>query len=179
MSACQTAMTKTEMTAGPSSAITRAAAASDCTSATTFHPFDFWLGSWDVYVAGNPVGTNKIGAILRGCAFVERWSDTDGHKGESFFYYLPAQKTWKQVWVTDTPFARGGVKEKTMLTNMGTTPVIFQGSYPVSAQENYLDRTILSHVDENTARQVIEISRDGGVTWKAVFDAVYLRKRHP
>ena len=150
-----------------------------CTSASPFHPFDFWLGSWDVYVAGNPVGSNEIGPILHGCAFVERWTDVNGGKGESLFYYLPSGQTWKQIWVTDSPFARGGVKEKTMLSNNCTVPVIFQGSYPVSADLTFLDRTTLSPIDENTARQLIEISRDGGVTWKSVFDAVYLRKRRP
>lgn len=149
--------------------------ASDCSSAKLPAPFDFWVGSWEVYIDNKLAGTNHVEMLLGGCAYAEHWREADGSRGEGFFYYVPAQNTWKQVWVSDTPFVRGGVKEKTMASPPGRRPVIFHGTFAVSPADIYLDRTVLTPIDKDTVRQVVEISRDGGLTWKSAFDARYKR----
>lgn len=39
-----------------------------------FHRLDFWLGEWVVRAGGQQVGTNRIVAILGGCAIEEHWT---------------------------------------------------------------------------------------------------------
>jgi hypothetical protein len=132
---------------------------------------DFWLGEWDVRVGGETVGTNHIEKILGGAAILEHWQSRDGARGESLFYFLPDAGQWKQVWVVEGAQV---VKEKL------STPVDgglrFEGEARLSDGARIPDRTTLTLSDDGTVRQLIEISRDGGSTWTATFDAVYHRR---
>ncbi len=148
-----------------------------CADTPGFHALDFWIGDWQVFVDTVEVGRNRITPILGGCAVREEWTATGGGRGESLFYYLPATDQWKQVWVTDRATARGGVKEKTLIERLDGGAVRFQGSIPVAGGGTYLDRTTLTPLADGRIRQLIEISTDGGRTWRATFDAVYARLR--
>src|SRR5947209_1673429 len=61
---------------------------------------DFWLGDWEVRSNGELDGYDRVEKILNGAAILEHWTDTEGGKGESLFYFQPATGNWKQVWVT-------------------------------------------------------------------------------
>lgn len=61
------------------------------------------------------------------------------------------------------------------MAEMPDSTVRFQGQLEHREIGAYLDRTTLSPLDGGDVSQVIEISRDGGATWKATFDAVYRR----
>ena len=61
---------------------------------------DFWVGTWTVKQGGQIVGTDIVEKALNGFAVFEHWKDADGNEGKSLFYYMPAKKQWKQVWVT-------------------------------------------------------------------------------
>lgn len=145
-----------------------------CTDLPVYKLLDFWVGEWDVYVADEKVGTNKIEKILAGCAVLEHWIDSDGNKGESLFY-IGDDRQWKQVWVT--PFANhpGGVKEKTRVDIAPADGVRFQGRLQHPDVGEWLDRTTLTPGEDGTVRQVIETSSDNGGTWKTGFDAIYRR----
>lgn len=147
--------------------------AAPCTDVDGFHRLDFWLGSWDVYAGGQQVGTNHIEAVLDGCAVTERWRSAAGGEGRSLFYFTPATGAWKQVWVTGSATAPGGVKEKTLVAEHDDGGVVFQGEIPLPGGSSYLDRTTLTPLPDGTVRQHIEISTDGGTTWRTTFDAVY------
>jgi hypothetical protein len=130
--------------------------------ALPYHLLDFWVGDWDVVSPqGERQGSNRIEKILGGCAILEHWRDTQGGEGKSLFYYQPAGRIWKQVWVTDT----AAVKEKTMLTSYSGRGLRFQGELPKKAGGTYLDRTTLVPLADGRVQQVIEISLDGGRTW--------------
>lgn len=141
-----------------------------------FHELDFWLGEWTVKAGNRVVGTNRIDKILKGCAIVENWTAEDGSEGKSLFYYDPATRTWKQVWVTESAYAPGGLKEKTLVERMNGGGLRFQGEIARAEGETYLDRTTLTPNLDGTVRQWIQISTDGGGMWTTVFDATYERK---
>jgi hypothetical protein len=136
---------------------------------------DFWVGSWKVYEAGKEVGTNRIEKVLDGCAVVENWKDAEGGEGRSLFYVQPTTGRWTQVWVTDRATAPGGLKEKVLVTRLPSGGTRFQGEIVRPGGRVVLDRTTLTPEPDGRVRQVIEISRDGGDTWQATFDAIYVR----
>lgn len=140
-----------------------------------FHRLDFWLGEWVVRTNGQQVGTNRIVAVLGGCAIEEHWTASDGGEGQSLFYYFSVLDEWRQVWVTESATRPGGVKEKREVERFPDGGLRFQGEIPLSGGRSYLDRTTLTPLDGDRVRQVIEISRDGGVTWSTTFDAIYER----
>lgn len=147
-----------------------------CDSEPAFGWLDFWLGDWDVFVNDERVGVNHIEKILDGCAITEDWTDVGGSSGRSLFYYLPATETWKQVWVTPYALVPGGVKEKQMVERFPDGAVRFQGTIMTSDSTSYLDRTTLTPISADSVRQVIEVSKDGGGSWRATFDAIYVRQ---
>ena len=149
-----------------------------CSSDSVFHVLDFWVGDWNVVDStGAKLGTNRIEKILDGCAIAESWRETDG-EGRSLFYYVPSQRLWKQVWVTPQTLVPGGVKEKHLIAQSKET-VRFQGEIVGPRGGRVIDRTTLSTMSGGRVRQVIEISRDGGTTWRTTFDGIYVRATKP
>jgi hypothetical protein len=151
--------------------------AEECRESPRMHALDFWLGQWDVSQDGRLVGTNTIETTLDGCAILEHWSDVEGGKGMSLFYYDRGAARWKQVWVTERALAAGGQKEKTeQLEFTSSERIRFQGRYPAGDSGTTItDRTTLTREADGAVRQVIEISKDQGLTWRTAFDAVYRR----
>jgi hypothetical protein len=147
----------------------------DCNSWPRMHALDFWLGTWTVSSRGQVVGTNRVEAILKGCAVMEHWRDVEGGEGQSVFYYDRATDRWKQVWLTDHAFRRGGTREKAELRERTSSDrIMFQGNYPdPKSGLTITDRTTLTPQADGTVRQVIEISTDSGKTWRTTFDALY------
>jgi hypothetical protein len=146
-----------------------------CASEPAFATLDFWLGDWDVCVEGRLAGHDRVAKIVGGCAVTEAWTDIDGSQGTSLFYYSASEKMWKQVWVTDRALHPGGLKEKRLIARYGEGGVRFQGEIALPDGGRVLDRTTLRPAPNAAVTQRIEISRDGGDTWTATFDARYLR----
>jgi hypothetical protein len=155
------------------STIVRARAAtpaqpSPCDTIPAYRQLDFWVGEWRVLLGERQVGTNRIEKVVHGCALIEHWRDGRGIEGMSLFYYEPTQRQWKQVWVDP-----GGVKEKHLIATLEQGGVRFQGELRRGGRI-VLDRTTLSPLGGGRVRQLIEQSEDGGTTWQARFDAVYV-----
>ncbi len=138
-----------------------------------YRVLDFWVGSWRVVTGDDQrqVGKNSINRILNGCAIIENWQSASGGEGKSLFYYHDVEKTWKQVWVTDTQ----GLKEKHLIAVADSGAVRFQGEIVLPNGNIVLDRTTLTPLPENQVRQVVEQSADGGETWQVGFDALYVQ----
>ncbi|MDH4107087.1 MAG: hypothetical protein OEW35_02115 [Gammaproteobacteria bacterium] len=145
-----------------------------CRDLPAYTRLDFWLGEWDVYVGATLAGRNRIESILDGCAVSEHWSAAGGGEGVSLFYVAP-DGSWRQVWVTANAARPGGTKEKTELPGTTAGEIHFQGEIR-TADGSYLDRTTLTRMEPDAVRQLIEVSTDGGASWRAVFDAVYRRR---
>ena len=147
-----------------------------CGADSVYHVLDFWVGNWTVVdSSGSRLGTNRIEKILGECAISETWRDTDG-EGRSLFYYVPSQRRWKQVWVTPQALQAGGIKEKLLIAS-GPGTVRFQGEVIGPKGGLILDRTTLTAMSGGRVRQLIEISRDGGTTWRPNFDGIYVPAR--
>ena len=151
--------------------------AGGCTGRFANHRLDFWLGDWVVYAKGAVDGTSHIVAILDGCAVQEEWTDITGDQGRSWFYVDPGTGLLKQVWLTTRANELGGTKEKAEMPGGGPRTVQFQGVLGAKSGEQLADRTTLTLQPDDTVRQVIELSNDGGRTWNAQYDAVYRRSR--
>jgi len=131
-----------------------------------------------VTVDGRYDGTDVVTKILDGCAVTEDWRDAGGGRGKSLFYYEPFEKTWSQIWVTDQATLRGGLKMKRLIAIYADGGTRFQGMLPgPPGSKIVLDRTTLTPLDKNTVHQLIEISLDGGSTWRKAYDARYTRVR--
>ena len=145
-----------------------------CADLPEYGVLDFWVGEWDVFVGAQQVGVNRIEKVLGGCALTEHWTDARGRLGQSFFYYAPLARRWQQVWVTETP---GAVKEKHLVSRDPTGGVRFLGETLAPDGTRVLDRTTLTPEGDGRVRQVIDVSADGGATWRTTFDAIYVPRR--
>lgn len=153
----------------------RNAPSPQCTDLPAYNLLDFWLGDWDVYAGDQKVGENRIEKILSGCAVMEHWKSAGGGEGKSLFF-IDTNGNWKQVWVTGRAAIPGGVKEKALVEHRENGAVRFRGQVRHPEHGPYLDRTTLTPLEGGDVHQLIEISRDGGKTWEATFDAIYERK---
>jgi hypothetical protein len=144
-----------------------------CTAEPALAQLDFWLGDWQVCVAGERVGRDRVTKVLGGCAVREEWTASDGSRGESLFYYSASDKLWKQVWVTDQALHPGGLKEKHLIARFADGGVRFQGEIALPDGRRVLDRTTLRPAAAGRVGQRIEISRDGGEHWTPTFEAEY------
>jgi hypothetical protein len=145
-------------------------------SAAVRGALDFWLGDWVVTVQGQRAGTDRVERVSKGAAVIERWTDADGSEGTSLFSFDPYACTWHQLWITDAPQMLGGLKHKDLVALTPGGGVRFQGGYPGRIAVTVLDRTTLTPQPGGTVRQTIEVSADGGVTWRTGFDAIYARR---
>ncbi|HTQ13632.1 MAG TPA: hypothetical protein VMH86_07135 [Rhizomicrobium sp.] len=138
---------------------------------------DFWIGDWAVTDPdGTKAGENRVERLLDGCAVIEHWHGAGaGDDGMSLFSYDARRGTWEQTWVTPDTARPGGLKHKTMIARRADGSVVFQGTI-VTQTGALLDRTTLSPVSPGHVRQLIEWSRDGGRSWKTVFDGRYARQ---
>lgn len=65
-----------------------------------YRQFDFWLGEWEVTAGGQIAGHNKISSRENGCLVLEEWTSAGGGSGQSYNFYDPGMKKWRQVWVS-------------------------------------------------------------------------------
>jgi hypothetical protein len=136
---------------------------------------DFWVGDWVVTdtASHERAGTDRVERVSKGRAVFERWKGVSGDEGTSLFSFDPYACTWHQLWITDRPERVGGLKHKDLVALLAGGGVRFQGAYPGRRTVTVLDRTTLRPLRDGTVRQLIEVSIDGGTTWRAGFDAIY------
>ena len=148
-------------------------AAVDCQSGP-FRQFDFWIGTWDVNDStGKRLGTNVITRILRGCVIREQWTNVRNRSGESLNGYDVATKSWHQTWMDDEGNVwktDGGLLNGNMVLSRTTLGA-------GKAEPPVIHRWTWSRQDANHLRQLYQVSRDGGKTWRVDFDGRYVRRR--
>lgn len=153
------------------------AAEPPCRAAPQGKALDFWLGEWIVTSQDGAAlyGENSITLAADGCAVFEHWRGATGGEGHSLFAFDARAGEWAQTWVTSDTSKASGLKRKRLVRSAAEIAV-FQGEVVSDAGATYLDRTTLSPLHDGRVRQVIEVSIDGGATWRAVFDGYYTRR---
>ena len=151
---------------------TMTAKAFPCEHNERFRAFDFWLGEWDVHVAGGQfAGRNRITSEQRGCFLAESWTSATGGTGTSVNYLDDATGEWVQVW-NDTGgnqiHIRGGLTDEGMLL-VGKIHYVASGSTQPF-------RGLWTPLDDGRVRQFFEQSNDGGKTWVPWFEGFYTRR---
>jgi hypothetical protein len=132
--------------------------------------FDFWLGDWDVEAKGRVVGRNRITKILGGCTLLEEYSASGGaYEGKSFNYFDSSDSLWHQVWVDN-----GGTRLH-LAGGFADGMMVMSGERAARGQK-VVDRISWTDNPDGTVRQLWELSKDKGATWKVLFDGLY---RHP
>lgn len=156
---------------GPLAPTADVAIGKTCTAAV-FRQFDFWLGRWTVTnPAGTVVGHSRITRLSQGCAIHEQWL---GRKstGNSLNYYDHGDRHWHQDWVGgggQVLHLHGGLQGRSMVLS-GTRR---------DKRGEVLDRITWTPLARHRVRQHWETSRDGGTTWKTLFDGTYTPRPAP
>ena len=104
--------------------------------------------------------------LYGGCVLKENWTGLQGGSGSSFNIYDAPRKLWHQTWVDSMGtllVLEGGLKDGRMV--MSGDQVQKDGSH-------LLNRMSWTPAD-GSVRQTWDVSKDGGKTWKVVFDGVY------
>ncbi len=146
------------------------AASSPCAEGP-FREFDFWAGEWDVRDAeGKAAGVNTITKEENGCVLVERWRSASGGTGQSYNYYDPSDKKWKQLWVGFNLLLHmeGGLNDGTMRLE---GPLQYLGQ-----NRTTILRGTWSKLPDGRVRQLFEESADKGASWTVWFDGYYTRR---
>jgi hypothetical protein len=148
-----------------------APAVPDC-SAPEHRQFDFWLGTWDVTVAGKPAGVNRIESDLKGCVLVEQWTAASGGRGTSLNFYDRQTRAWNQTWIDQQGGAlhlKGGLA--------GDRMVLQSDPLPDAKGVPTVQRITWSPEPAGGIRQHWESTSDGGKTWTTAFDGKYVKSR--
>ena len=143
-----------------------------CEHDPAFSAFDFWLGEWDVHVAGGALaGSNVIERAERGCVLTESWTSAGGGTGSSINYVDKITGEWVQVWNSASGSQiniRGGMTDDGMLLT-GTIHYVSNGTTAPF-------RGLWTPLPDGKVRQFFEQSSDGGETWTPWFEGFYARK---
>lgn len=137
------------------------------------HQFDFWIGDWNVTTPdGKQAGTNRIDAVLGGCAIQEHWAGVRGMTGTSLNMFIPSKGQWHQTWIDD----RGSLLLLDGQFQDGAMVLTGEGKPKAGSTTPSRERITWSRLDGDDVRQLWEQSQDGGTTWTVVFDGHYHKK---
>ena len=142
-----------------------------CEHDERFAEFDFWVGDWDVHVAGGSLaGKNSITREQRGCVLMENWTSALGSSGTSINYVDKVTGEWVQIWNDASGSQiniRGGITDEGMLLT-GTIHYVANGS-------TLPFRGLWTPMEDGRVRQYFEQSQDEGETWAPWFEGFYTR----
>lgn len=144
-----------------------------CEQHDAFAEFDFWVGSWDVYLAdGTYAGSNVISREQRNCVLFENWTGAAGSTGFSINYLDKITDEWVQVWHAAAGYQitiRGGLTPDGMLLT-GTI-------HDIGNSTTVPFRGLWTPLPDGRVRQFFEQSEDGGKTWAPWFEGFYTRRQ--
>lgn len=145
---------------------------SPCAADPNYQRLAFWIGDWDVFDStGTHYATQRVTAVLDGCAVVAEWASKAGDKGIGLSAYDPKTKEWKQVYTSNQIPAPSSFKIRTSDPSYDGPGVRF---IPVlDPRSDTIDQTRITIVplSDHRAVQIFEDSRDAGKTWHVAFKA--------
>lgn len=142
-------------------------------SAREYHQLDFWIGDWDTFetdTAGGPsIARARVEPIAQGCAIHELYEQADGLVGDSILSYDPVRKQWQQTWVTN----RGSLM--VLWGDFKDGALILEGEAHLRDGKSVMQR-ITWKAQDSGVRESAVLSKDGGKTWTAAFDVLFLKR---
>jgi tetratricopeptide (TPR) repeat protein len=148
---------------------TAAKNAHPCRNSAESRQFDFWLGEWDVEQNGQHIARSSIQLIVDECVIFENY-DAGNYSGKSLSAWDAGEKRWEQFYCDTSGGARywtGSVVDGKMVM---TTEFDRGGAHVIN-------RMAYSKEGPDRVRQFIETSTDGGKTWTAGYDGMYVRRK--
>lgn len=150
-------------------------ASKPCTS-EEHRRFDFWLGTWEVVnrLREQPAtpSVNRITLVEDGCVVAERYTGSrGGYSGRSLSFYDARRDLWHQTWIDNRGqalYLEGRFEKRD-----GGGALVLTGEKP----DGTFDRITWRPLEGGEVQQLWEVSKDGGETWKAVFDGLYSPKK--
>jgi tetratricopeptide (TPR) repeat protein len=140
-----------------------------CRNAPEYRQFDFWLGEWDVESNGQKIARSSIQLILDECAIFENYEAT-GYSGKSLTAWDAGEQRWEQHY-TDTAGASRSFIGKFEDGKLAMLTEFERQGAKVTTRMTY------SKEGPDRVRQYLETSLDGGKTWAAGYDGMYVRRR--
>ena len=136
----------------------------------------FWVGKWDCYSSkGGPVnGFNDLTARMNGKVVHELWTPADGRPGgESWNYFDPVSRTWRQHWIdaSGRPFVFVGTKKE--------NGILYEGPHLDGKATKFKRRMFIRPIGNGRVQQTGTKSNDGGKTWQTEYDLVYVPRGEP
>jgi len=136
-----------------------------------YRAFDFWLGEWLVDdPAGTRQGENSVTAEEGGCLILERWTSASGGSGQSYNFFDPGLRQWRQVWVSQGAVIdyAGGLNKAGGMELQGTIRYRDGRSAPF--------RGVWSILPDGSVSQQFEEFDLARQTWTSWFTGIYRRK---
>jgi hypothetical protein len=133
--------------------------------------YDRRVGNWRVIDhdgRGPVVARDRVTSILKGCAMLERYRQSDGLGGDGFTMYDASRGLWHQTWMTDSGtllLLEGRFKGGT-LTMRGSN--IGKGSRREWYRATWRQQRM-------GVRETAYISVDGGKSWRLDFDLLFAK----
>ncbi len=140
-----------------------------CRNAPEYRQFDFWLGEWDVETSGQKIARSSIQLILDECAIFENY-EANGYSGKSLTSWDAGEQRWEQHYTDTAGLSRSFVGKFEDGKLVMLTEFERQGA-KVTTRMTY------SKEGPDRVRQYLETSLDGGKTWAAGYDGMYVRRR--
>src|SRR5262245_30113625 len=146
-----------------------------CSTSPEFRQFDFWIGRWEAFSTnGKKAGDSKISLILDSCIIFEEWISANivsglRYSGKSFNTWNKAQRQWQQTWVDNA----GGTIAYTQGKFEKDRIIFTTDPFIVTKDTIATRRLTFFNLGPEKVRQLGEITKDNGSSWKTEYDLEY------
>jgi len=131
----------------------------------------FWVGKWDCYSAttGKLNGRNELIARVGDNVLHEIWTPVGGGpNGESWNYFEPNTRTWRQHWVIP------GAPPISLVGKREGKGILFEGPNLDGQLGQNRRRMFVRPIGNGRVQQTGTQSSDGGQTWQPRYDLIYV-----
>ena len=151
----------------------RPAAPAPCVADSNYQRLAFWVGDWDVVDStGAHYATERVRAVVGGCALTIEWSGRAGDRGLNLTGYDAKSGEWRQMYVSDQRFPTGAIVRKSDPTYRGPGVRFIALTEPEPGSLARSRITVMPMAgDDHRVMQLFENSSDGGKTWRTLFKA--------
>ena len=136
-----------------------------------YQQFEFWVGDWDVFnEKGEKIGENLVEKLEDNCIINENWKGEKGGSGKSYNYYDPSDKTWNQLWISNT----GNILK--LKGNAEENQMILKSELIQGKEGEYYNQITWTSNPDGSVTQLWEIYDAQGHLLNNTFKGIYKKK---